>query len=226
MLVQAGATDVTTYFHLRLAADGTDATGLTITDFDLTYVRTREEPAAKVDATALADQDSAHGDNQAIEVDGTNMPGVYRVDWPDAAFAANAAEVVLTVKVATAFTESLRVQIVGFDPTSVTRGAAGTALPAVAAGGNGGVPTVDGNNRVAGIQGTINTLDGLDTAQDSQHATTQAAVASTDAKVDDIKAKTDQLNFGVTGKVDANITHVNEVAVAGDGSPGTEWNPA
>lgn len=125
MDVVAGSTDVTTYFALRLAADGTDATALTVTTFDLTYVRTLEEPAAKVDASALADQDSAHTDNAAIEIDATNMPGVYRVDWPDAAFAAGAREVILTVKVATCFTEHLRVNLTAV-PANVTH-AAGTA---------------------------------------------------------------------------------------------------
>jgi hypothetical protein len=111
MTVTGGATDVTTYFVLRLAADGTEATGLTITNFDLQYVRSGVAPAAKVDATALAATDSAHGDNQAIEIDGTDQPGLYRVDWPDAAFAAGVKEVILTVKCATAFTEHLRVMI-------------------------------------------------------------------------------------------------------------------
>jgi len=111
MDVLAGSTDVTTYFHLRLAADGLDATGLTITGMDLQYTRSGAAPSAKVDATALAATDSAHGDNQAIEVDATDQPGVYRIDWPDAAFAAGAREVILTVKVATAFTESLRVNL-------------------------------------------------------------------------------------------------------------------
>lgn len=46
-------------------------------------------------------------------------------------------------------------------------------IPNAAAGGNGGLGTVDANNRIAGIQGTINDLDGLDTAQDTQHSTTQ-----------------------------------------------------
>jgi hypothetical protein len=61
-----------------------------------------------------------------------------------------------------------------------------------------------------------------------------ASIAADIATIDDfvdtevaaIKAKTDQLNFGVTGKVDANITHVNEVEVTGDGQTGTEWGPA
>jgi hypothetical protein len=173
MLVTSGATDVTTYFHLRLAADGTDATGLTITNFDLQYVRSGAAPSAKVDATALAATNSAHGDNQAIEVDGTDQPGVYRVDWPDAAFAAGVDEVILTVKVATAFTESLRVRLM-----SATRGLAGTALPAAAADAAGGLPISDAGGLDLDAQvgtkindiltdtgttldGKLNTIDGI-----------------------------------------------------------------
>lgn len=62
-----------------------------------------------------------------------------------------------------------------------TGGTAGERLgriPNAAAGQNGGLPTVDGNNRVAGIQGTINTLDALDTAQDSQHSATISAIGA------------------------------------------------
>lgn len=113
MIVKPGATDVTTYFHLRLTADGTAATGLTITGLDLTYVRSGSAPASKVDATALSTTSDAHSDNKAIEVDSTNMPGVYRVDWPDAAFASGAREVVLYVKESTVFGESMRVELDG-----------------------------------------------------------------------------------------------------------------
>lgn len=145
MLVAGGSTDVTTYFALRLAADGTAATGLTITNFDLQYTRSGVAPTAKVDATALAATDSAHADNKAIEIDATDQPGLYRVDWPDAAFAADVREVILTVKVATAFTEHLRVQIdppvnvVEWGGTDVVAG----AIPAVAADGAGGLPISD-----------------------------------------------------------------------------------
>jgi hypothetical protein len=134
MLVAKGATDVTTYFHLRLAADGTDATGLTITNIDLQYVRDRTVPVAKVDATALAATDTAHTDNYAIEVDATDQPGLYRVDWPDAAFATGVDDVYLTVKCATAFTETLHVRLM-----SITRGLSGTALPDAAFAAAGGL---------------------------------------------------------------------------------------
>jgi hypothetical protein len=78
---------------------------------DLQYVRTGAAPVAKVDATALAATDSAHADNKAFEVDATDAPGLYRVDWPDAAFAVGARQVILTVKYATAFTEHMAVEI-------------------------------------------------------------------------------------------------------------------
>jgi hypothetical protein len=142
MIVKKGSTDVTTYFALRLAATGVEATGLTITNFDLQYVRTRVAPSAKVDATALGATDSAHGDNQAIEIDPTDAPGLYRVDWPDAAFATGVAEVILTVKCATVFTEHLRVELVGYDPTDGARLGL-TALPNAAADAAGGLPISD-----------------------------------------------------------------------------------
>lgn len=111
MDVLANSQDVTTYFHLRLAADGTAATGLTIADLDLQYVRSGAAPAAKVDATALGSTSAAHGDNQAVEIDATDQPGLYRVDWPDAAFATGVREVILTVKHTTTFIEHLRVNL-------------------------------------------------------------------------------------------------------------------
>lgn len=113
MLVAGGSTSVTTYFAMRLTADGKAATGLTITGFDLQYVRSGVAPSTKADATALVAADSSFAADKAIEIDATDQPGLYRVDWPDAAFAAGVREVILTVKVATAFTEHIRVELDG-----------------------------------------------------------------------------------------------------------------
>ena len=46
-----------------------------------------------------------------------------------------------------------------------------------------------------------------------------------DTEVAAIKTKTDSLTFTVAGQVDANIQYVNDTAVTGNGSPGTEWGP-
>lgn len=146
MLVAGGSTNVTTYFSMRLVADGTAATGLTATDFDLQYVRSGAAPSTKADATAgTAGGAAAHSDNTVVEPDATDQPGLYRIDWPDAAFTAGAREVILTVKVATAFTEHLRVEIDGevnvveWAGTDVVAG----AIPAVAADSAGGLPISD-----------------------------------------------------------------------------------
>ena len=233
MLVTKGATNVTTYFHLRLAADGTDATGLTITGIDLQYVRSGVAPVAKVDATALAATDSAHSDNTAIEIDATDQPGLYRVDWPDAAFATGVDEVILTVKVATAFTESLRVRLL-----DAIRGLAGTALPNAAADAPGGLPISDAGgldldtqlttqiNAILTDTGTtldakIDALGTLATTIDGKADTIDSFL---DTEVAAIKAKTDSLTFTVANVVDANIQRVNDVAIVGDGAA-TPWGP-
>jgi hypothetical protein len=125
MNVTGGSVDVSTYFVLRLAATGVEGTGLTIANMDLQYTRSGVAPTAKVDATALAAADTAHTDNYGFEIDATDQPGLYRIDWPDAAFAAGVKQVLLTVKVATCFTEHMAVDIDA--PTNPTK-LNGTAL--------------------------------------------------------------------------------------------------
>lgn len=95
MNIAAGSTDQTVYFKL-VDATGQPATGLTVTDLDMTYVRDRAA-AVKADATALGSVDASHADNKIIEVDATNAPGLHRTDWPDAAFASGVDRVQLIV---------------------------------------------------------------------------------------------------------------------------------
>ena len=157
MNVIGGTTDVTTYFVLRTAADGTATTGATIADIDLQYIRTGALPSAKADAIALAAVDSAHADNRAIEVDATDAPGLYRVDWPDAAFAAGVRQVVLTIKLAGSFTEHMAVEI--DPPVGVAASVTGNV------GGNvaGSVANVVGNlggNVLGSIAGSVAAVTG------------------------------------------------------------------
>jgi len=94
--MKAGSTDVTRYVKLVDSAAGTPESDYTITDLDLTYVRTRAA-AVKADATALTTISDAHADNKAYQVSKTTALGLYRVDWPDAAFAAGVSDVQLVV---------------------------------------------------------------------------------------------------------------------------------
>lgn len=80
-----GSTDVSRYVLLIDAISGEPATGVDPTDMTLSYVLTRAAPVTSA-AAALVAVTSAHADNSAIEVDATNCPGLYRIDWPDAAF--------------------------------------------------------------------------------------------------------------------------------------------
>lgn len=101
----ANTEDVSRLVQLFQTDGITPATGLTITDLDLTYAQEGEAVASKVDATALAAVTTAHTDNKMIELDATNKPGTHRVDWPDAAFSVDGAssspeprQVALTIK--------------------------------------------------------------------------------------------------------------------------------
>jgi len=82
MILPNGSTDVTSYFVLRDSTTHAPKTDITITDIDLYYVEELAAISAKVDATALDAANSAHSDSKAYHVG----QGLYRIDWPDAAF--------------------------------------------------------------------------------------------------------------------------------------------
>lgn len=97
MIVPNGSTDVTTYFVLRDSTNHAPKTDVTITDIDLYYVEELTAISSKVDATALDAANSAHADNKAYHVG----QGMYRVDWPDAAFDSGVGKKVTLIVVCT-----------------------------------------------------------------------------------------------------------------------------
>lgn len=225
MNVLKGSTDVTTYFHLRLAASGLDATGLTISDVDMQYTRNRTAPTAKVDAVALAATDTAHTDNRGIEIDATDQPGLYRFDWPDAAFATGVDKVLLTIKVATAFTETLQVDLVDYNPQDGVRLGL-TALPNAAAEAAGGLYTRGtGAGQLSqsanGELGIATLAKTLTTYTDNTPQTGDVfPLASTE--IADIKAKTDLIpaapasTTNITAGTITNVTNLTNAPTNGD----------
>ena len=179
MQVAAGAASVTTYFSLRKTSDGTPATGLTIADIDLQYTRSGALPTAKVDAVALAATDSAFAANKAIEIDATDQPGLFRIDWPDAAFLVGTREVLLTVKEATVFAEHLRVELDG-SATAISN----AVWDAILSGSFHNIPASAGRRlRQLAEFGTysngriyLDTLDGATGTTDFEHGTDSNAV--------------------------------------------------
>lgn len=105
--IKKDTTDVTRYVYIVDDSDGSPETSATITNFDLQYTRYGAAAAAKVDATALGSVSAAHDDNKMIEVDATSSPGLYRVDWPDAAFASGAEGVILVVTSSDAYAPAI-----------------------------------------------------------------------------------------------------------------------
>jgi len=108
MALPSGSADVTTYFVMRLAADGTSKTGLTYTSFSLAYCTYRGSSSTGTEVTLTPT--GSHTDWGVAEVDATNQPGLYRIDWPDAAFSGSN-EVILTASATACFVEHMRVEL-------------------------------------------------------------------------------------------------------------------
>ena len=139
--IKKDSTNITDYMRLETTA-GADATGVTITGLELQFVRNGSTPSAKADATALASSGSAHTDNAMIEIDATDQPGLYRVDYPDAASATGVPGFIFTIKGSGIRTAHKEIQLVDFDPEDSVRLGL-TSLPNAAADAAGGLVISD-----------------------------------------------------------------------------------
>jgi hypothetical protein len=104
----------------------------------------------------LSAADDAHTDGGFIHL----SDGLYRVDLPDAACASGATSVTITGTATSRVIIPATHALVATNNQDAVRGGM-TALPNANAAANGGLPTVDANNRIAGIQGTKNDFDDL-----------------------------------------------------------------
>lgn len=118
-IIKAGATSQTIYVEIldSTSTTGGRKTGLAYNTSSLTayYVRNGGSATAITLAT-LAAANSAYSSGGFKEVDATNMPGIYRLDLPDAAVAAGASDVVVTLKGATGMVQvSANIQLTTVD---------------------------------------------------------------------------------------------------------------
>ena len=111
MIVKAGSTSVSTYVVLRSSSTGAALTGATITGISIAYTRNGAALSGPTSLTALANAAAAFAANKGVEVDATNAPGLYRIDWPDAAFASGVRNVILSVSYSGAFSEHVRCEL-------------------------------------------------------------------------------------------------------------------
>lgn len=213
-----GATSVRLYLFIQNSSVTTGAglTGLVFNSASLTayYVR----PGGSATAITLATQTvtGAYSSGGFVEVDATNMPGVYRFDVPDAVLATGVDSAVVMLKGATNMAPVvLEIQLTGADLNDAT---------------SLGLSRLDAtvSSRLASASYTA-PLDAAGT-----RSAVGLAVANLDTQlgaIDDfldteiaaIKAKTDSLTFTVAGVVDANVQRINDVTITGNGQVGTEF---
>lgn len=189
-LVQLGNTSRSEYIWIQDSSSsiGGGLTGLVFNSAGLTayYVTERGTPTAITLAT-LASATAAYSSGGFIAVDGTNMPGLYRFDVPNAVFASADKAVVLLKGATNMAPVILEYQITGFNPDDGVRLGL-TALPNVAQGTSGALPT--GN------------------------ATGQVTVATNNDKTGYALSGTQ--TFNVTGNITGNLTgSVGSVATGG-----------
>ncbi len=96
--VVADSTSVSIPFLLRTAADGLETTGKVAADMTASYLRQGGVRVA-ITPSDLAAVNSAYSSGGVKQIDATNQPGLYRLDLPEAALAAGADWVVVSVKV-------------------------------------------------------------------------------------------------------------------------------
>ena len=143
LTVKAGSTSRREYVFVLDSASTTGAgkTGIAYNAAGIKayYVR----PGGSATAITLATQTvtGSFSSGGWVEVDATNMPGVYRFDVPDAVFAASAEKAIVMVSGATGMAPIvLEYDLVSYDPQDTVRLGL-TALPNVASGSAGAIIT-------------------------------------------------------------------------------------
>lgn len=175
---------------------GAGKTGLVFNTASLVayYVR----PLGSATAITLATQTvtGAFSSGGFVEVDSTNMPGVYRLDVPNAAFATGVDKVVVMLKGAANMAPVLlEYQLVGFDPaalTWLTPTTAGRTLD-VSAGGEAGLDWAN-----IGSPTTAQNLSATNIDVDQVVASVTGAVGSVTGAVGSVT--------GAVGSVTADVT--------------------
>ena len=145
--IKAGTTSVSVNIFVANSSSTTGAglTGLAYNTASLTAYYTfagSYTTAAAITLATLAAVNSAWSSGGFKEVDSTNLPGVYRLDLPDAVLAASKGRSVLVyLKGATNMAPTLlEIELTGWDNQDTVRGGL-TALPNVASGSAGAIIT-------------------------------------------------------------------------------------
>jgi hypothetical protein len=150
MLIKAGATSrsVDLFFSNSSSTTGAGLPGLAYNSAGLTCYY-RKGATGTLTAVTLATQTvgGAYSSGGFVKIDDTNAPGLCRFDIPNAAIDTAGFSTFYFQGAANMAPLVLRIQCVAFDPEDTVRLGL-TALPNVAAGANGGLPTGNGSGQV------------------------------------------------------------------------------
>lgn len=188
-IVTAGTTSHSEYFSINdnASTSGGKKTGIAFNTAGLTayYTRNRSAPVAITLATQTSTGSWSAGG--FCEVDGTNAPGLYRLDVPDTAYASGSNKVIVTIKGASGMVQSDKEVVL----TAVD------LFDAVRAG-------------LTNLDATVSSR----LAAASYTAPDNADIATILSDVAAVKAQTDKMAFTVTNKIDANVLAINGDTVA------------
>ena len=205
MIITAGSTNVSLYVYFvdddGGTAPGEPTTGALFSDIETggsaSYMR---QGAVRTDFTlvTLASASAVHSDGGFILVDDTNMPGLYRVDVPDAAFLTGVDFIIIQMVMATANNSIMRpllVDLTDVDLRDSVRGGM-TALPNAAADAAGGLIISVAGSLDADAQAASVVEIEIDTGTTLQ------------GELDGIQADTEDLQTQV-GTAGAGLTNIN-----------------
>lgn len=155
---------------------GAGLTGLVFNSASLTAYYYREGAGSAVQIVLATMTLGTWATGGFIVVDGTNLPGVYQLGIPDAALASGANSVIVMLKGATNMAPLLlEIQLQNMDPYDGVR-AGLTALPNVASGSAGAIPTTGaGANQISVSSGLV---DITQTAADKVWASTTRTLSA------------------------------------------------
>lgn len=118
---QKGATSKTVYVLIRDPSTMQGLTGLTNSTSGLNFSYARDLAARVAITLAAQTATGAYTSGGFCAVDGTNQPGLYRLDLPDAALATGVNGVRVTWTGGGTLTDGLDIALVDYDPTTVDK---------------------------------------------------------------------------------------------------------
>lgn len=176
-IVKAGRTSyqIPIFCQDSSVATGAGLSGLVFNTSSLTAYYYREGDTGSTAITLVTATLGTWVSGGFKEVDATNMKGMYILSLPDAVLATGAKWVTVEIRgAANLATVALEIQLVAYDPQDNVRLGL-TALPNVAAGANGGLPTGNASGQVAVASFAANAIN---TAAINDGALTAAKFAS------------------------------------------------